>query len=119
MREPAGPAVVWNERRQGGEVGVSATGTALTPPLAALCAKRGFRLFLLGAEPGVADELAERLRVEHPGLAVAAHAGSSDPSADGGTFALVRAHGGQVLPVGFGAPNQGMWMDRPQDPGGS
>ncbi len=113
-----GTGVVWAARRQGCSLSVPVTGTDLIPPLAALCAKRGFRLFLLGAEPGVADELAERLRVEHPGLAVAAHAGSSDPSADEETISLVRAHGAQVLLVAFGAPKQELWIDRLKDRGG-
>src|SRR4029077_7753631 len=83
--------------------------------LAALCAKRGFRLFLLGAAPGVAAELAERLRAEFPELAVAAHAGSPDPSADEETVTLVRDHRAQVLLVAFGAPRQELWIDRLKD----
>ena len=107
-----GTGVVWAARRQGCAMSAPVTGTDLIPPLAALCAKQGFRLFLLGAEPGVAAELAARLRTEHPGLAVAAHGGSPDPSADEETVTLIRAHRTQVLLVAFGAPKQELWIDR-------
>jgi N-acetylglucosaminyldiphosphoundecaprenol N-acetyl-beta-D-mannosaminyltransferase len=110
-----GTGVVWAARRQGCSMSAPVTGTDLIPSLAALCAKQGFRLFLLGAEPGVAAELAARLRTEHPGLTVAAHAGSPDPSADEETVTLIRAHRAQVLLVAFGAPKQELWIDRLKD----
>jgi N-acetylglucosaminyldiphosphoundecaprenol N-acetyl-beta-D-mannosaminyltransferase len=107
-----GTGVVWAARRQGCDLSGPVTGVDLIPPLAALCAKRGFRLFLLGAAPGVAAELAARLRAQHPELAVAAHTGSPDPSADEETVTLVRDHRAQVLLVAFGAPRQELWIDR-------
>jgi N-acetylglucosaminyldiphosphoundecaprenol N-acetyl-beta-D-mannosaminyltransferase len=113
-----GTGVVWAARRQGCSLAAPVTGTDLVPPLAALCAKRGFRLFLLGADPGVADDLAVRLRVEHPELAVAAHAGSPDPSADEATLSLIRAHRAQLVLVAFGAPKQELWIDRLKDRAG-
>jgi len=110
-----GTGVVWAARRQGCSLSSPVTGTDLIPPLAALCAKQGFRLFLLGAEPGVAADLAARLRTAHPELAVAAHAGSPDASADEETVSLIRAHRTQVLLVAFGAPKQELWIDRLKD----
>jgi N-acetylglucosaminyldiphosphoundecaprenol N-acetyl-beta-D-mannosaminyltransferase len=110
-----GTGVVWAARRQGCDLSAPVTGVDLIPPIAALCAKRGFRLFLLGAEPGVAAELAARLRAQHPELAVAAHAGSPDPSGDDETVALIRDHRAQVLLVAFGAPRQELWIDRLKD----
>lgn len=110
-----GTGVVWAARRQGCSMSSPVTGTDLIPPLAALCAKQGFRLFLLGAEPGVAADLAARLRTAHPELAVAAHAGSPDASADEETVSLIRAHRTQVLLVAFGAPKQELWIDRLKD----
>jgi N-acetylglucosaminyldiphosphoundecaprenol N-acetyl-beta-D-mannosaminyltransferase len=89
------------------------TGVDLIPPLAALCARREWRIFLLGARPGVADDLAAaRLRRDNPGLDVASFAGSADPSADAETVAAVARHRPQVLLVAFGAPRQELWIDR-------
>ena len=107
-----GSGVVWAARRQGCAMREPVTGVDLIPPLAALCARRGFRIFLLGAEPGVANDLASRLRVEHPELEVEAHAGTPDPSADAATLALIRAHKPQVLLVAYGHPKQELWIDR-------
>ena len=49
---------------------------------------------------------------EHPGLQVASHAGSPDPSSDSETLRLIRAHETKVLFVAFGAPKQELWIDR-------
>ena len=43
------------------------TGSDGVPLIAAEAAKRGWRLYLLGAAPGVADKAAEVLRARHPG----------------------------------------------------
>jgi N-acetylglucosaminyldiphosphoundecaprenol N-acetyl-beta-D-mannosaminyltransferase len=113
-----GTGVVWAARRQGCRIDAPVTGVDLIPHLAAICARRGFRLFLLGAAPGVAAEFASRLRTEHPGLEVAAHPGSPDPSADDEALKLIRAHRTQVLLVAYGAPRQEMWIDRTKDRSG-
>jgi N-acetylglucosaminyldiphosphoundecaprenol N-acetyl-beta-D-mannosaminyltransferase len=102
---PDGQGVVWAARRQGCQMPGPVTGVDLIPPLAALCAKRGWRMFLLGAAPGVADELAVRLRTENPQLEV--EAAADDDSAE-----LVRQQRPHVLLVAFGAPKQEMWIDR-------
>ncbi len=110
-----GSGVVWAARRQGCAMREPVTGVDLIPPLAALCARRGFRIFLLGAAPGVANDLATRLRAENPELEVEAHAGTPDPSADAATLALIRAHKPQVLLVAYGHPKQELWIDRMRD----
>ena len=57
---PDGMGVVWAARRQGCALRETVSGVDLIEPLAAMCARRGFRLFLLGAAPGVAGELRPR-----------------------------------------------------------
>src|SRR4051794_37444260 len=59
---PDGSGVVWAARRQGCAMPGPVTGVDLIPPIAALAARRGWRMFLLGAAPGVAAELAAQLR---------------------------------------------------------
>jgi N-acetylglucosaminyldiphosphoundecaprenol N-acetyl-beta-D-mannosaminyltransferase len=110
-----GTGVVWAARRQGCILSAPVTGVDLIPPLAAVCARRGFRLFLLGAAPGVAAELASRLRADHPGLDVAAHSGSPDSSYDAETLGLIHDHRPNVLLVAYGAPKQELWIDRMGD----
>jgi len=107
-----GSGVVWAARRQGCTIREPVTGVDLIPQLAALCARRHFRLFLLGAAQGVASELAAQLRANHPELDVKAHGGSPDSSADSETLALIHAHKPHVLLVAYGHPNQELWIDR-------
>jgi N-acetylglucosaminyldiphosphoundecaprenol N-acetyl-beta-D-mannosaminyltransferase len=107
-----GSGVVWAARRQGCAIDEPVTGVDIIPPLAALCARRHFRLFLLGAAEGVAADLASRLRVEHPALEVAAHSGSPAESSDAETVAIINKYGPQVLLVAYGHPNQELWIDR-------
>ncbi|TMC92702.1 MAG: WecB/TagA/CpsF family glycosyltransferase [Chloroflexi bacterium] len=109
---PDGSGVVWAARRQGCSMSGPVTGVDLIPPLAAMCARRGWRMFLLGAQPGVAADLAQQLRTGNPSLAVEAHAGSADPAADDETVAAVSRQRPHVLLVAFGAPKQEMWIDR-------
>jgi N-acetylglucosaminyldiphosphoundecaprenol N-acetyl-beta-D-mannosaminyltransferase len=104
--------VVWAARRQGCGLAGPVTGVDLIPPLAALCSRRNFRLFLLGAAPGVANDLARRLAEQHPGLEVGAHSGSPDRADDDETFRRLDAVRPQLLLVAYGAPAQELWIDR-------
>lgn len=108
---PDGSGVVWAARRQGCAMPGPVTGVDLIPPLAELCARHGWTMFLLGAPPGVAGELAEQLRAAHPGLAV-------DAAADDATGELIRDRRPHVLLVAFGAPKQEMWIDGVARPAG-
>ena len=112
---PDGVGVVWAARRQGCELSAPVTGVDLVEPIASLCARRGWRLFLLGARPGVAAELAAKLRAGHPGLAVADHAGTPSPNGDAETIRRVAGHHTDVLLIAYGAPTQELWFDRLKD----
>jgi N-acetylglucosaminyldiphosphoundecaprenol N-acetyl-beta-D-mannosaminyltransferase len=109
---PDGSGVVWAARRQGCALTQAVTGVDLVEPLAALCARRGWRLFLLGAGPGVADELAEKLEAAHPGLSVGHHAGHPDAWADDDAIEAIRRVLPHILLVAFGAPKQESWIER-------
>ena len=110
-----GTGVVWAARRQGCMLEGPVTGVDLIPRLAALCARRRFGLYLLGAAPGVAEDLAARLRADHPDLEVAAHAGSPVPGSDAETLRLITAARPKVLLVAYGAPSQELWIERLKD----
>jgi len=70
------------------------------------------RVLESAAAEGVAGELASRLRAEHSGLEVAAHAGSPAPSSDAETAAIISTYKPHVLLVAYGHPNQELWIDR-------
>src|SRR5260370_892365 len=110
-----GSGIVWAGGRQGCDIAGPVTGVDLIPLLAALCARRGFGLYLLGAAPGVADELARQLQEHNPRLQGAAYAGSVDPSADDETVARIEGVRPKGLLVALGAPRQELWIDRGGD----
>lgn len=65
-----GMPVVWASRLQGTPVPERVAGSDLINSLSAGAAAAGFRVFLLGGDPGTADSAAVRLQAEHPGLEV-------------------------------------------------
>ena len=107
-----GVGVVWAMRRQGCRLQHPVTGSDLVAPLAELCQRRGRRLFLLGAKPGIAPAVAGLLRARFPSLEVAAHGGSPGPADDEETLHLIHEHRTDALLVAYGAPQQDLWIDR-------
>ena len=77
--------------------------------LMAEMAKTGKSLYLLGAKPGVADQAAEKLKGNFPGLnIVGTHDGYFKE--DGPIVEDIRSSGADVVFVCLGAPKQEFWM---------
>ncbi|MBQ7778764.1 MAG: WecB/TagA/CpsF family glycosyltransferase [Oscillibacter sp.] len=77
--------------------------------LMAEMAKSGKTLYLLGAKPGVAEQAAEKLKGNFPGLnIVGTHDGYFKE--DGPIVEDIRASGADVVFVCLGAPKQEFWM---------
>jgi len=113
---PDGAGLLLAGRILGTPLREQVTGTDLADRIAGLCAREGWRIFLLGAAPGVAETAAKRLVERHPGLEVAGtYSGSAEPTADPDTRARLRAADRiDVLLVAFGAPRQEEWLARNQ-----
>jgi N-acetylglucosaminyldiphosphoundecaprenol N-acetyl-beta-D-mannosaminyltransferase len=108
-----GIGVVWAMRRQGCRDQKRVAGSDLVPRLAELCARRGWRPFLPGAQPGVAEEAARRLEATVPGLRVAGcHAGSPWPEDDEESLRRIEGSRADLLLVAYGHPRQEFWIDR-------
>jgi N-acetylglucosaminyldiphosphoundecaprenol N-acetyl-beta-D-mannosaminyltransferase len=81
--------------------------------LAAVAAAHGYRVYLLGAAPGVAERTAAILQAECPGLIVAGtFSGSPSPTDEGAIVERVRAARPHILWVAYGAPAQDKWVAR-------
>lgn len=110
---PDGIGVVWACRLMGYPLSERVTGVDTLTALAGVCAGRGFRPFLLGAGPGVAEKAGEVLRRAHPGLEIAGtYAGSPSPAEEDHIVSLVRAARPDLLFVAYGAPQQDLWIAR-------
>jgi N-acetylglucosaminyldiphosphoundecaprenol N-acetyl-beta-D-mannosaminyltransferase len=110
---PDGAGLLLAARWLGAPLRARVTGVDLSIRLADLAARQGYRLFLLGAAPGVAQRAAARLAADYPGLQVAGvHAGSPDPAEEASIVALIRTAAPQILLVAYGAPAQDKWIAR-------
>ncbi len=112
-----GMPLVWASRRTGSPLPGRIAGVDLAVECARLAADHGYRMFLLGAAPGVAAAAADVLRSQFPGLAVAGtHAPSAlDDEADAETIRIIKAASPDILLVAFGAPKQEKWISKYKD----
>ena len=86
-------------------------GTDMFPLLCERAAASGRALFLLGAKPGVAQEVARRMRTLHPALRFAGvEHGYHEASEWPGVVEAINRSGADVLLVAFGAPRQEQWI---------
>lgn len=91
------------------------TGVVLTQRLAELSARRGYRMFLLGAAPGVAEACAAGLAEHNAGLMiVGCFAGSPQPRHEPFLRQLIAAAQPDILLVAYGHPAQDLWIARNQ-----
>lgn len=110
---PDGMGVWWASRHMGRPLPERIPGVDLVERLAGLSAQRGYRLYFLGAMPGVADKAVEVLRTRYPGLVVAGtYAGSPRLEEEGAIVARVQAASPHILLVAYGAPAQDRWIAR-------
>lgn len=90
------------------------TGADWVWELATLCAAQDRSVYLLGSEPGVAAEAAERLRRWAPGLDVVGHHhGFFEPGSphDERVIEELNAHRPDIVLVGMGTPKQELWVE--------
>ena len=81
-------------------------------------AEEGLSLYLLGAKPGVAEQAAENLRKQYPGLRIAGtHDGYFQD--DGPVTEDIRRSGADAVFVCLGAPKQELWMEKNGDATGA
>jgi N-acetylglucosaminyldiphosphoundecaprenol N-acetyl-beta-D-mannosaminyltransferase len=110
---PDGVGLLWAARILGERLPERVAGSELVYHLAALCAEKNRRLFLLGAAPGVAEEAAAVLQQRYPALIIAGtFAGSPDPAEDAVIVQRINESAADVLFVAYGAPKQDKWIFR-------
>jgi N-acetylglucosaminyldiphosphoundecaprenol N-acetyl-beta-D-mannosaminyltransferase len=112
---PDGVGVLWAARRLKHPLRERVGGTDTAERIAARAAQLGWRMYFLGAVPGVAEQAARVLQTRYPGLVVVGtFAGSPTPGEQNAIVERIRAARPDVLFIAFGAPAQDVWIARNQ-----
>lgn len=108
---PDGVGLLWAARRQGVRLKERVTGSDGVYRICERAAASGWRVYFLGAAPGVAAETARRLQQLYPGLLVVGHA-SGSPHVRDWPVILEQLNKAQpdILFVAFGHPKQDQWI---------
>jgi N-acetylglucosaminyldiphosphoundecaprenol N-acetyl-beta-D-mannosaminyltransferase len=110
-----GVPLLWMARGLGARLPERVAGSDLLPLLAVRAARSGHSLFLLGAAPGIADQAAERLVREAPGLRIAGTLSppsgfDRNPAERERVVEAVRLAAPDLVAVALGAPRQERWI---------
>lgn len=110
---PDGVGLVWASRWLRQPIPERVPGSELVYHLAEFAAASHYRLFLLGAAAGVAEQAGHILQARYPGLIIAGtYAGSPDPAEDEVICGRINTSQADMLYVAYGAPAQDKWIDR-------
>lgn len=101
---PDGTGLEYAAKAQGGKFLERITGVDLTWALAKLAEDRGYKIYLLGAAPGVAIQVENRMRLIHPRIKISGtYPGQPD---EPGLIDRINKTKSDILLVAFGAPKQ-------------
>jgi len=110
---PDGSGLLWAARRQGLLLKERVTGSDGIYLICERAAQANWRVYFLGAAPGVAATAAARLQRLYPGLRVAGSYSGSPQDAD---WPNIRSQLAQAAPdilfVAYGHPQQDLWIAR-------
>ncbi|MGD0675504.1 MAG: WecB/TagA/CpsF family glycosyltransferase [Polyangiaceae bacterium] len=115
-----GMPIVWASKLLRSPLPERVAGSDFAPVLLERAAQRGWRVYFLGAAPGVAALARDAMIARFPGLqVVGVDAPQFDLDASFDTqdsvVARVRATDPHLVFVAFGAPKQEIWIDRARD----
>jgi len=108
---PDGIGVIWGGRQLGYDFPERVTGIDLMVSLCRKAANMGWKVFLFGAAPGVAEAAAQTLAKQFPGLMVAGcRHGYFNDDESVGIAREIAALQPDILFVALGAPKQEYWI---------
>ncbi len=107
LATPDSNGVTWAMRRKSGKAQDRVSGVELADRLCALSAQKGYKIFFLGAEPGVAELAAEKVQLKHPGCQIVGTRHGYFPAEDDEIVAReIAPLNPDILLVALGIPRQ-------------
>lgn len=107
-----GIGIVWGAKIFGHHIKSRSTGADFMPWFCQKFADNGFKIFLLGAKPGVAELSAQKLMQGCPQLQIAGtHHGFFEKADNDNVIRYINAAAPDILLVGMGAPYQEKWVE--------
>lgn len=115
-----GSPVVWASRYLGKSLKQKVSGSTLFYRLCKLSAEKGYRIFLLGSGPGVADKAKENLLKKYPNLQITGTYSPSYPFMQNNdelkyVIRMLKRSQSHILFVGLGNPKQEEFISKYKD----
>lgn len=110
---PDGAGAVWAARHQGYAMPERVAGYDMAQQLLALSAKKGYRVYLLGAAPGVAEKAKKQAEKKYKGVSiVGVHDGYFNDENEASIIKEIQAAQPHLLLVALGVPRQEKWIKK-------
>ena len=107
---PDGNGILWAAARLGQPLTERVAGIELLEKICQRGAKEGWRIYLLGAKPGVAEAAADKLKQKYPGLDIVGCDDGYFRDREEQAIAKVREARPDVLFAALGMPYQEKWL---------
>lgn len=107
---PDGNGILWGARQLGHPLRQRVTGVELLEALCAQGEKQGWRVYLLGAKPGVAAQAAQRLLERYPQLQIVGWDDGYFRQREAQAIAQVKEARADLLFAALGMPYQEQWL---------
>ncbi len=113
---PDGNGILWAGKYKGHRFAERVSGVDILERLCALSAEKGYRLYFLGAEPGIADLAARQLQAKYPGCKiVGSHHGYFPSDSDIEVAQKIAMTQPDVLFAAMGMPRQEQFIRATED----
>jgi N-acetylglucosaminyldiphosphoundecaprenol N-acetyl-beta-D-mannosaminyltransferase len=110
---PDSVGILWAAHFYGQAMPERVTGVDLIYSLLDLGSQKGWRIYLLGGEPGVAQKAGQTISEKFPGMeVVGAHHGFFGPEEEEHIIGGINDSMPDILLVGMGVPKQEKWISR-------
>jgi len=110
---PDGIGIVWGGRQLGYPIKERVSGIDLLLSICQTAPTRGWKVYLLGSAPGVADEAARQLCQHYPGLSICgSHHGYFQDADLPALIEDINRSQADILVVSLGAPKQEIWISQ-------